>query len=152
MEYSLASREIEASVLPTARELGVAVIAYSPLGRGILSKKFTDKSQLDATDFRVSNARVQSKENFDIADTLDAIASSLSIAPATLALAWVLAQGQDVFPIPGSKVVSRLEQNLAAASVVLSEDTLKKLNAIPTFVGERGRPGMQSFEEREKKL
>lgn len=152
MEYSIASREIEANILPTARELGVAVVAYSPLGRGILSKKFTDKDQLFAGDSRVANARAHVKENFETAKRLEAIANTLSLPPATLALAWVLAQGLDVFPIPGCKAVQRLEQNLSAVHVALSADTLRLLGEIPAFIGERYRPGMQSFEEREKKL
>ena len=157
MEYSLQSREIEVKVIPTARELGVGIVAYSPLGRGVLSRTFAGKADLKEGDWRAALPRIAddaaAAANFAAAERLEVLATSLNLAPATLALGWVLAQGNDVFPIPGSKVVARLEQNVAAAHVHLTADVIKQIEeAVPIAVGARypTANAASTFEAREK--
>lgn len=136
MEYSLQSRDIEASVLPAARELGVGIVAYSPLGRGLLTRSFESADELSASDWRRSQPRMLGDNlavNLSAADRLAAEADKRGVSAAELALAWVLAQGQDIFPIPGCKAVARLEQNVGAAKVQLTTD---EAAALATLIGE----------------
>jgi len=139
-EYSLTTRDMEAEVLPTCRELGIAFVAYSPLGRGLLSGIF-DPGALSKSDFRRNLPRFTGsgiEENLGRLDTLRTIADRREAAPAQVALAWVLAKG--VFAIPGTKRLSYLEQNIAATSLRLSVDEIEELDrayAPGSFIGER---------------
>lgn len=132
-EYSLWSTDIEETTIPTCRELNVALVAYSPLGRGFLTggiKKFED---LAADDYRRFNPRFQG-ENFDLnlklVAEIEKMASSKGVKPAQLALAWVLAQGEDIVPIPGTKRKKYLLENNAATDIQLSEEDLKALREL----------------------
>jgi len=136
-EYSLWTRDPEGELLDTMRELGVGLVAYSPLGRGFLTGEVKDTESLAADDFRRSNPRFQG-DNLDHNLALVAKVRDLAVAkdvtPAQLALAWVLAQGDDIVPIPGTKRRTYLEQNLAALDVVLTGDDLADLAKIGTDV------------------
>ena len=134
-EYSLWTRDLEAEILPTLRELRIGLVAYSPLGRGFLTGAITSPDDLEATDFRRANPRFQ-RENLDanlaLVRRLEAIASEKGCTPGQLALAWVLAQGADVVPIPGTKRRPYLEQNVEATEVELgAEDLLALADAAP---------------------
>jgi aryl-alcohol dehydrogenase-like predicted oxidoreductase len=134
-EYSLWSRDIEDEHLPVCRELGVGLVAYSPLGRGFLTGKIQTLDDLDANDWRRTNPRFQG-ENFErnltLAERIREIAAAKGCTPAQLALAWVLAQGRDVVPIPGTRSVERLEENAGASRVALSADDLMEIEeALP---------------------
>ena len=132
-EYSLWTRDPEGDVLATCRELGVGFVAYSPLGRGALTGAMTSIDGLDADDFRRANPRF-SDENLPVnlarIDRIRAVADEKGCTPAQLALAWVLARGSDVVPIPGTKRQSYLEQNVAAAAVELTPADLAHLDAV----------------------
>jgi aryl-alcohol dehydrogenase-like predicted oxidoreductase len=139
-EYSLWTRDPEASVLPTLRELGIGFVPYSPLGRGFLTGSIRSTSSLDADDFRKANPRFSEdnlQQNLQIVDEVSAVASALEATPAQVALAWVLAQGSDLAPIPGTKRVSRLEENVGADALTLSADQLARLTAIRPPAGDR---------------
>src|SRR6185369_1955305 len=129
MEYSLFTRFVEDEMLATCRELGVAMVAYSPVGRGLLTGAVTTVDSLAADDFRRSQPRF-SDANFDtnlaLAETVRAIAAEVGATPAQAALAWLLAQGEDVLPIPGTKRVAYLEENVAAAEVRLTPEQLAR--------------------------
>jgi aryl-alcohol dehydrogenase-like predicted oxidoreductase len=150
-EYSLWTRDLEAEILPTIRELGIGLVPYSPLGRGFLTGTITSADSLAATDFRRSNPRFVGDAldaNLALVEQVRAIADRKGITAGQLALAWVLAQGNDVVPIPGTKRVSYLEQNLAAAAVQLTAEDLTELaQAIPAdaIVGDR-YPDMSSID------
>jgi aryl-alcohol dehydrogenase-like predicted oxidoreductase len=138
-EWSLWSRELEDGIVPACRELGIGIVPFSPLGRGFLTGAITSTAELADGDMRSSQPR------FD-ADVFDAnlasvavvqdIAAALGVAPGQIALAWVLAKGNDVVPIPGTKRVSYLEENLGAVSVELSPDDLARLDAV-SAMGDR---------------
>src|SRR3954463_7484859 len=131
-EYSLFTRDLEDEILPTIRELGIGFVAYSPLGRGFLSGRITSVDDLDPDDFRRSNPRFQGENfgrNLELVERVREIADEKGITPSQLALAWVLAQGEDVVPIPGTKRVHYLEENAAAADVELAEDELARIEA-----------------------
>ena len=139
-EYSLWTRDPEAEVLPLLRELGIGFVAYSPLGRGFLTGQIRSTSQLDASDFRASNPRFAQdnlEQNLRIVAEVEAVAREVGATPAQVALAWLLAQGDDIVPIPGTKRVSRLEENAAAANLTLSPDQLARLDAIRPPAGDR---------------
>jgi aryl-alcohol dehydrogenase-like predicted oxidoreductase len=139
-EYSLWTRDPEAEVLPLLRELGIGLVPYSPLGRGFLTGRLRSPDQLDASDFRRDNPRFAGENldrNLRIVDEVEVIANEVGATPAQVALAWLLAQGDDVVPIPGTKRVERLEENVAAADVELSEDQLERLRALPAPAGDR---------------
>ncbi len=128
-EWSLLWREPETDLIPAARELGVALVPYSPLGRGLLTDTLSD-SQIDSSDFRQSDPRFHGNElarNRTQIATLGQIAADLDITAGQLALAWLLAQGPDVVPIPGSRRAERIAENAAAASVVLTDVDLHRL-------------------------
>ena len=139
-EYSLWSRDVEAEVLPTLRELGIGLVPYSPLGRGFLTGTITATDTLAADDFRRANPRFVGEAldaNLVIVEKIRALAEVRRVTPAQLALAWVLAQGQDVVPIPGTRRVARLEENAAAAEIVLTDDELAQLADLDSPVGDR---------------
>jgi aryl-alcohol dehydrogenase-like predicted oxidoreductase len=130
-EYSLWSRDPEEEILPTVRELGIGFVPYSPLGRGFLTGRFARTDDLADDDFRRSHPRFQGENlerNLQLVERVRAIAEEKGVAPGQLALAWVLAQGDDVVPIPGTKRVQYLEQNAGAADVELTEDDLRRLD------------------------
>jgi len=132
-EYSLFSRDIEDSgVLATIRELGIALVPYSPLGRGMLSGTIRSIDDLAPDDFRRHSPRFAGEnfaKNLALADAVRAIATEIGATPSQIALAWVLAQGEDMLPIPGTKRVDRLEENAAAADLRLSADQLRRIEA-----------------------
>ncbi|WP_182524360.1 aldo/keto reductase [Nocardioides dongkuii] len=144
-EYSLFTRDLEDEVLPTLRELGIGLVPYSPLGRGILTGAITAESDLDENDSRRSAyfPRLNGeglRANLVLVDRVRALAEQKGCTPGQLALAWVLAQGEDVAPIPGTKRVRYLEENVGAADVELTPDDLSALDeAVPrdAVVGER---------------
>ena len=131
-EYSVFAREPEAEIIPTCRELGIGFVSYSPLGRGFLSGRFTSPDELAEDDFRRTQPRFQGENleaNMRIVAKLREIAEEKGITPAQLALAWVLAQGEDIVPIPGTKRRTYLEENAKAAEVELSDDDLERISA-----------------------
>jgi aryl-alcohol dehydrogenase-like predicted oxidoreductase len=129
-EYSLWSRDIENEILPTLRELGIGLVAYSPLGRGFLCGEFKSPEDLPENDFRRFNPRFQGENfkcNLEVVDRVKLIAAEKSVTPSQLALAWVLARGQDIVPIPGTKRRKYLEENAAAVSIHLSASDLSRI-------------------------
>jgi aryl-alcohol dehydrogenase-like predicted oxidoreductase len=149
-EYSMWTRDPEAEVLPTCRGLGIGFVPYSPLGRGFLSGRFTKPEDLDEGDFRRKGPRFTGENlesNLKLAAKVKEIAEQKGITPAQLAIAWVLAQGDDLVPIPGTKRRSYLEQNAAAAEVALSDEDLARIEAeLPAVSGERyDEAGMASI-------
>jgi aryl-alcohol dehydrogenase-like predicted oxidoreductase len=140
-EYSLWTRDVEAEILPTCRELGIGFVPYSPLGRGFLSGRFSSPDDLDSNDFRRHGPRFTGDNldaNLKLAAKVKEIAESKDCTPAQLALAWVLAQGDDIVPIPGTKRREYLEQNAAAVDVELTAEDLARIeDEIPTAAGER---------------
>ncbi|CAJ61600.1 Aldo-keto reductase [NADP+] [Frankia alni ACN14a] len=139
-EYSLWSREPEAEILPLLRELGIGFVPYSPLGRGFLTGQIRSADQLEAGDFRGGNPRFAAEalaQNLRIVAEVEAVAGEAEATPAQVALAWLLAQGDDLAPIPGTKRVSRLEENAAADALVLTPDQLARLDAIEPPAGDR---------------
>ena len=148
-EYSLWTRDPEQEILPTLRELGIGFVAYSPLGRGFLTGRIKSPDDLDEGDFRRFNPRFQGENlqrNLDLVARVREIADEKGCTPGHLALAWVLARGDDIVPIPGTKHVRYLEENVGAAEVTLAEDDLARLDeAAPVGVaaGER-YPDMSS--------
>jgi len=150
-EYSLFSREPEDGLLPVLRELGIALVAYSPLGRGFLGGRFRSMDDLALSDWRRSNPRFQGEQfakNLSIADRLSEVANEKGCTPAQLALAWLLHRHQDVIPIPGTSNMARLEENIRAADVQLSEEDLDRIeNALPkgSVMGERYAPAMMKI-------
>jgi aryl-alcohol dehydrogenase-like predicted oxidoreductase len=140
-EYSLWSRDPEAEILPTCRELGIGFVPYSPLGRGFLAGRFTSLDELDEDDFRRSGPRFTAENleaNLALAAKVREIADEKGITPAQLALAWVLARGDDLVPIPGTKRRLYLEQNAGSVDIELTEDELARIDAeLPKPAGER---------------
>ncbi|MFD4832277.1 aldo/keto reductase [Streptomyces uncialis] len=139
-EYSLWTRDPETDVLPLTRELGIGFVPYSPLGRGFLTGRIRSRDQLDDTDFRKDNPRFSEanfEQNLRIADEVEAIARDAGATPAQTALAWLLAQGDTIAPIPGTKRVSRLEENVAADALTLTPEQLTRLAALSAPSGDR---------------
>ncbi len=140
-EYSLWTREVEDGVLPTCRELGIGFVPYSPLGRGFLSGRFKSPDELDENDFRRHGPRFTGdnlQANRALAEKVAEIAAEKGITPAQLALAWVLAQGEDVVPIPGTKRRQYLEENAGAVEIELGEEDQRRIAAeLPPAAGER---------------
>ena len=132
-ELSLWSRDAEAEVLPTVRELGIAYVAYSPLGRGFLSGRFKSPDDFPEDDFRKFHPRFQGEnfeKNIQLVREVDALAKEKGCTTAQLALAWVLAQGDDIVPIPGTRHIKYLDENIGALSVKLTDEELKRLDEI----------------------
>ena len=139
-EYSLWSRDPEAEILPTARELGITFVPYSPLGRGFLTGTIRSLDQLDDTDFRRGNPRFEGdnlQANIRIVEQVDAVARDVQATPGQVALAWLLAQGDDIVPIPGTKRISYLEENVAADGLQLSHAQLATLGNLQAPEGDR---------------
>ncbi|MFI9324935.1 aldo/keto reductase [Kitasatospora aureofaciens] len=139
-EYSLWTRDPEAALLPLLRELGIGLVAYSPLGRGFLTGTIRSANQLDAHDFRLTTPRF-SGENLDanlrIVDEVEQVAAEAGATAAQVALAWLLARGEDIAPIPGTRRSARVEENAAAAAVTLTPAQLGRLDALRPAVGAR---------------
>jgi aryl-alcohol dehydrogenase-like predicted oxidoreductase len=142
-EYSLWTRDVEAEVLPACRELGVGFVAYSPLGRGFLSGRFKSIDELEPNDFRRFGPRFQGEQleqNLRLVGQVEALAAEKGATPGQVALAWVMAQGDDIVPIPGTKRIAYLEENVAAVDLELTQDELDRLaDAFPlgAAAGER---------------
>lgn len=139
-EYSLWSRDPDDEILATCRELGIGFVAYSPLGRGFLTGAIKSPDDFAPDDFRRVSPRFQGEnfqKNLAIVDAVRALAVEKQCTPAQLALAWVLARGRDIVPIPGTKHRARLEENAGAASIKLSKEDLSRLDAIGEPAGER---------------
>jgi aryl-alcohol dehydrogenase-like predicted oxidoreductase len=148
-EYSLWSRDPEQEIIPTCRELGIGFVPYSPLGRGFLSGRFKSPDELDANDFRRHGPRFTGENldaNLKLAGKVAEIAQEKGVTPAQLALAWVLAQGEDLVPIPGTKRRTYLEENAAAADIELTDEDLERIDAeLPQAAGDRyDQSGMAS--------
>jgi aryl-alcohol dehydrogenase-like predicted oxidoreductase len=138
--YSLWTRDPEAEILPLVRQLGIGFVAYSPLGRGFLTGQLRSTEQLDADDFRRTNPRFADgnlERNLRIVEAVEVVAAEAGARPAQVALAWLLAQGDDIVPIPGTKRVSRLEENAAAVNLELTAEQSAQLTAIAAPVGDR---------------
>jgi len=132
-EYSLWTRDVEAEILPTCRELGIGFVAYSPLGRGFLTGQFTKLQDLPEGDRRRQFPRFQGEnfqKNLDLVQKVQQLAAKKGCKPSQLALAWVLAQGPDIVPIPGTKKLEYLEENAGALAVHLSESELQEIDRI----------------------
>lgn len=142
-EWSLWTRDIEDEILPAARELGIALVPFSPLGRGFLTGQITSPDDFEADDFRRGNPRFQGENfqrNLDLVAEVGALAAAKGVTPGQLALAWLMAQGDDVVPIPGTKRRNYLEENAGACAVELSEDDLTRLQQLAplgAFAGNR---------------
>jgi aryl-alcohol dehydrogenase-like predicted oxidoreductase len=132
-EYSLWSRDPEEGTLKTCRELGIGFVAYSPLGRGFLTGKIKRFEDLAADDYRKNSPRFQGanfQKNLDLVKKIEEIAQELGCKPSQLALAWVMAQGQDIVPIPGTKRRKYLEENIGAAQIKLTPEILKRIDQV----------------------
>jgi aryl-alcohol dehydrogenase-like predicted oxidoreductase len=132
-EYSLWSRDPEAEILPTVRELGIGFVPYSPLGRGFLTGRFRSPDDFEAGDFRTNHPRFQGENfqrNLDLVERVRAIADEKGCTPGQLALAWVLSRGDGIAPIPGTKRVRYLDENAAAADIRLDADDLARLDEV----------------------
>ncbi|MCU1367121.1 MAG: putative oxidoreductase, aryl-alcohol dehydrogenase like protein [Ilumatobacteraceae bacterium] len=150
-EYSLWTRDPESKVLPVLRELGIGLVAYSPLGRGFLTGTIRSTENFDATDSRATNPRFEG-ENFEhnlrLVDQVVAIAAEVGATPAQVALAWLLAQGSDIAPIPGTKRVARVEENTAADGITLTGEQLATLTAIAPPAGDHHSAAQMQWIER----
>jgi aryl-alcohol dehydrogenase-like predicted oxidoreductase len=151
-EYSLWTRDQE-EILPTLRELGIGLVPYSPLGHGFLTGTLrtpADVERLDDDDFRKNNPRFTGENfqrNLRLADEVRAVADDVGVTPAQVALAWLLAKGDDIVPIPGTRRVSRVEENIAAVAVELTADQLATLDAVtPAEGGHHNEAQMQMIE------
>ena len=132
-EYSLWMRDVEDEILPTCRELGIGFVPYSPLGRGFLTGRFTRFEDLPADDFRRRQPRFQGEnfqKNLDLVRHVEDVASRKGCTPAQLVLAWLLHQGDDIVPIPGTTRVANLEDNVGALGVTLTEADLRRIDAV----------------------
>jgi aryl-alcohol dehydrogenase-like predicted oxidoreductase len=150
-EYSLWTRDPEPEVLPTCRRLGVAFIAYSPLGRGFLTGAIQSPDDFDADDYRRESPRFQGenfRRNLELVERVKQVAAEAGLAPGQLALAWVLAQGDDIVPIPGTKRRKYLEENAAAVDISLDSGVLETLQDVfppDVAAGERYTPAMMAL-------
>ncbi|MGH8901474.1 MAG: aldo/keto reductase [Egibacteraceae bacterium] len=150
-EYSLWTRDMEVEVIPALRDLGIGLVAYSPLGRGFLTGAITSPDDLAEHDWRRSNPRFQGENltrNLELVDRVRAIATEKDVTAAQLALAWVLSRGDDVVPIPGTTKPARVEENAAALNVLLTDDDLRRLDeAAPmgAAAGDRYPAAMMDF-------
>jgi len=132
-EYSLWSRDPEDEILPATRELGIAFVAYSPIGRGFLSGRFRTIDDFDADDYRRNSPRFKGEnfaKNLVLVGEIEKIAKRKGVTPAQLAIAWLLHQGKDIVPIPGSKTIAHLEENAAAADIELTREELARIDEV----------------------
>ena len=139
-EYSLWTRDAEAELLPLLRQLGIGFVAYSPLGHGFLTGQIRTVDDIPDDDWRKDNPRFIGKNfqhNLGIVAEVQAIAAEAGATPAQIALAWLLAQGDDIAPIPGTRRIARVEENTAADGIALSDDQLDRLNNLTPAAGER---------------
>ncbi|GLS24051.1 aldo/keto reductase [Labrys miyagiensis] len=150
-EYSLWTRDPEAELLPLLRELGIGFVPYSPLGHGFLTGEIRSPEQLSDDDWRKTNPRFSGenfRRNLRIVDEVKAVAAEVNATPAQIALAWLLAQGDDIAPIPGTKRVARVEENIAADQLHLSAEQIERLNNLAPAVGERHDAGNMAVIDR----
>ena len=151
-EYSLWTRDLEPEILPLLRELGIGLVPFSPLGHGFLTGTIRSPQQFDDdADFRKTNPRFTGENfqrNLRIADEVQAVAAEVGATPAQVALAWLLAQGDDIAPIPGTKRVSRVEENTAADAVELSAGQVETLNNLTPAAGEHHNEEQMAMYER----
>ena len=149
-EYSLFTRDPEARVLPVLRELNIGFVPFSPLGRGFLTGTIRSAEHFDPGDFRADNPRFTGenfRHNLRLADQVAAVASEIGATPAQVALAWLLAQGDDIAPIPGTRRVARVEENAGADAVQLTDDQLTRLSSLPPAAGDtHNEAGMRMME------
>jgi aryl-alcohol dehydrogenase-like predicted oxidoreductase len=150
-EYSLWTRDPEAELLPLLRELGIGFVPYSPLGHGFLTGTIRSPEDLDEDDWRKNNPRFTEgnfEKNLRTVDEVKAVASEVGATPAQVALAWLLAQGDDIAPIPGTKRVSRVEENTAADGIELNVERIARLNGLTAATGERHNEANMSVIDR----
>lgn len=149
-EYSLWTRDPEAEVLPVLRELGIGLVPYSPLGHGFLTGNIRSLDGLDADDWRRTNPRFTGgnlERNLRIVEEVRSVATEAGATPAQVALAWLLAQGGDINPIPGTRHIGRLEENIAADGIRLTPDQIGRLNNLAPASGDRhDRGGMAAID------
>ena len=139
-EYSLWTRDVEAELLPLLHELGIGLVPYSPLGHGFLTGQIRSTDQLADDDWRKTNPRFTGenfRRNLRIVDEVEAVADEAGATPAQIALAWLLAQGDHIAPIPGTKRVSRVEENTAADDIELNAEQIERLDNLTPAAGER---------------
>lgn len=132
-EYSLWSRDPEDEILPVVRELGIGFVAYSPIGRGFLSGRFKTIDDLEPTDYRRLSPRFQGENfarNLDLVRRIEEIARAKGVTPAQLAIRWILSRGKDIVPIPGSRSIGHLEENIAAAEIELTSEDLARIDEV----------------------
>jgi aryl-alcohol dehydrogenase-like predicted oxidoreductase len=150
-EYSLWTRDPEAEVLPTLRELGIGLVPYAPLGHGFLTGGIRTLDGLDATDWRRSNPRFTGDNltrNLRIVDEVREVADEVGATPAQVALAWLLAQGHGIAPIPGTTRIDRLKENSAADGIRLTPGQIARLNHLTPASGERhAEPDMAAVDQ-----
>jgi aryl-alcohol dehydrogenase-like predicted oxidoreductase len=150
-EYSLFTRDQEDEVLPVLRELGIGFVAYSPLGRGMLTGKIRSLDDMDDSDFRKTNPRFTAgnfEHNQRLVAEVEAIAAELGATPGQVALAWLLTKGTDIAPIPGTKHVSRVEENVGADAIELSARQIERLDELPPAAGEHHNEQQMEMIER----
>jgi aryl-alcohol dehydrogenase-like predicted oxidoreductase len=150
-EYSLWTRDVEAEILPLLRELGIGFVPYSPLGHGFLTGNIRSPNDLADDDWRKTNPRFTGanfQRNLRIVEDVQAVAADVNATPAQVALAWLLAQGDDIAPIPGTKRLARVEENTAADGVELSPEQLKRLNSLTPAAGMRHDEGNMAVIDR----
>ena len=151
-EYSLWTRDLEPEIIPTLRELGIGLVPFSPLGHGFLTGTIRSPEQFDDdADFRKTNPRFTGENfhrNLRIADEVAAVAAEIGATPAQVALAWLLARGDDIAPIPGTKRVSRVEENTAADGIELSAAQIETLNNLTPAAGEHHNEQQMAMYER----
>ena len=149
-EYSLWTRDPDNLLLPLLRELGIGFVPYSPLGHGFLTGEIRSPEQLSDADWRepTRDSPANFQQNLRIVDEVKAIATEAGATPAQIALAWLLAQGDDIAPIPGTKRVARVEENTAADRLVLSAEQIERLNNLTPAVGERHDEGNMAVIDR----
>ncbi|TMR21479.1 aldo/keto reductase [Nonomuraea turkmeniaca] len=138
-EYSLWTRDVEERVLPVLRELGIGFVPYSPLGHGFLTGAIRSPEEFDDTDWRKTSPRFMGENfqrNLALADEVRAIAADVGATPAQIALAWLLAKGEHIAPIPGTKRVARVEENIASDGIELTAEQLAELDSLPPAAGE----------------
>jgi len=148
-EYSLFHRTPERTILPTCRELGISLVPYCPLGRGFLSGKVRDVSKLDTSDFRRKLPRFQDlnlEANLKIVDTIVKLASHKDCTPAQFSIAWLLSQGNDIVPIPGTRSIERLNENIAALDIRLNKEELEEINRLIPIDGVVGEQYPKEFD------
>jgi aryl-alcohol dehydrogenase-like predicted oxidoreductase len=150
-EYSLWTRDQEAEVLPLLRELGIGFVPYSPLGHGFLTGTIRSLDDFDQSDWRKTNPRFTGENfqrNLRIADEVRQVATEAGATPAQVALAWLLTRGDYIAPIPGTKHVSRVEENIAADDVVLTADQIRRLDNLPVASGDHHNAAQMQLLER----